>query len=42
MTGKIFDNEGADWTTCEDVQACGDIPESCERKNIPETSESRW
>ena len=30
-TRKISDNEGADWTTCEDVQAGGDTPESCER-----------
>ena len=40
-TGKISDNEGADWTTSEDVQAADDTPWSCERKNIPETSESR-
>ena len=40
-TGKISDNEGADWTTCEDVQAAEDTPRSRERKSIPETSESR-
>ena len=38
---NIFDSEGADWTTCEDVQAADDIPFSCKRKNIPETNESR-
>ena len=33
-TRKISDNEGADWTTCEDVQAAEDTPRSCERKNV--------
>ena len=40
-TWEISDNEGADWTTCEDVRAAEDTPRSCERKSIPETSESR-
>ena len=39
-TWKISDNEGADWTTCEDVQAVELTPRSCERKSVPEASES--
>ena len=39
-TWKISDNKGADWTTCEDVQAAENTPRSRERKSIPETSES--
>ena len=34
------DNQGTDWTTCEDSQAAEDTPRSCERKSIPEASES--
>ena len=34
-TGKISDNEGADWTTCEDVQAGGDAPSHVKERTYP-------
>ena len=36
----ISDDEGTNWTPCEDVQAAEDTPRSSERKSIPEASES--
>ena len=39
-TWEIPDNEVANWTTCEDVQAGESTPGPCERKSVPETSES--
>ena len=39
---KIPDNESADWTTREDIQAADDTTWSCEGKSVPKTSEPRW